>query len=306
MGRRSEPRIAVPFAVVVRGYDLHGNPFVADAETYDISFSGASLAGLKSSKEAGSKVEVEFQGQKAWYRVQWIGRPGTSKAGRIGLRSLEQGNYIWGVSPSAWEPDAYHPSSQDDKFPSLEGPTMRTTPLSRKKGEERRQHARRACRIEAQLTLADGSAGPPGTITDISLGGCYVEMLSPLPLGSDVTLAFLAGGTPLRISCKVRSSQNGFGMGVSFTGMKPEDFEALRNFAPPTTSPATGASSVETPKAPVAHSLQPSGAGAEIHALDLPPSPDALEAIVRLLLRKGLLTHAELAEELDKLKTSKT
>src|ERR1700722_13592969 len=193
MGRRSEPRITLSLAVVVRGYDLYGSPFVADAETYDISFSGASLQGLESAKEAGMKVEVECQGQKAWYRVQWVGGRGTSKAGRIGLRCLEQGNYIWGVSPSAWEPDAYDPSKRNE-FPLLHGAAMRTTPPSRrKKGEERRRHARRACRIEAQLTLADGSAGPPDTITDISLGGCYVEMLSPLPLGSDVTLAFLVG-----------------------------------------------------------------------------------------------------------------
>jgi hypothetical protein len=302
MGRRSEPRIAISFPVLVRGFDSYGSPFVAEAETDDISFSGASLKGLKSFKEAGMKVEVECRDQRAWYRIQWVGRNGASKASRIGIRCLEPDKYIWGVAPSEWEPDRYD-SSKPETFASSPGFTMNARALS-KKGEERRKYPRRACRIEAHLTLGDGSAGPPGTITDISLGGCYVEMLSPLPLGTDLTLSFSLGDAALQLSCKVRSAQNGFGMGVSFTGMKSEDFETLRKFAP---LPAAE----DNPQAlnpPAVGSPDPgrrvASDAAELDSRDLPAA--ALEAVVRLLLRKGVLTPAELAEELEKLKTSKT
>jgi hypothetical protein len=38
MGRRNEQRIAISFPVVVHGFDLRGNPFTVNAETFDISF----------------------------------------------------------------------------------------------------------------------------------------------------------------------------------------------------------------------------------------------------------------------------
>jgi hypothetical protein len=68
-------------------------------------------------------------------------------------------------------------------------------------------------------------------------------------------------------------------MGIAFTTMSPAEFDALRKFAPPAMPPAKSAS-------PVAAT-----------------SSEALDAVVRLLLRKGLLTAAELSEELEKVKS---
>src|ERR1700758_3084769 len=110
MGRRSEPRLVSELPVIVRGTDAQGSPFVLTAPTHDISNSGARIRGLNGVVQAGAKIEVECQGQKAFFRVQWIGQPGTSRAHSIGVRCMEPGKYIWSIPSHEWTPDTYGPS----------------------------------------------------------------------------------------------------------------------------------------------------------------------------------------------------
>ena len=107
MGRRSEQRIAMRVPILVRGKDSRGSPFVVNAQTQDITATGASLNGLKGIADVGSKIEIEFQGGKAWFRVQWIGKVGTPRAGQAGVKCLEPGNYIWGVPLPDWTADTF-------------------------------------------------------------------------------------------------------------------------------------------------------------------------------------------------------
>ena len=276
MGRRSEQRIAVSLPVTVRGLDVRGNPFTVDTTTHDVSFAGACLDGLQDIVAPGAKIELESNGRKAWYRVRWIGRDGTSKSGRIGIRSLEHGRYIWGVAPKGWEADPYEPTAAAGTSSSYSSVAAAFTPWA---GPERRQFARHPCRIEARVSVEDGSVSLPGTITDISLGGCYVEILSPLPAESRVQVSFKLDDEVLEPCGSVCSSQMGTGMGIAFTMIKPAEFEALRKFAPPAAPPG------KTPP--------------HVSAT----SSEALDAVVRLLLHKGVFTSSELSEELEKIKS---
>lgn len=308
MGRRGEPRIAVTFPVVVRGADSRGAPFVLTAETRDISCSGACLKGLSGIVVSGKKVEVEYGDQRAWFRVQWAGAAGSSKAGQAGLRCLEPGKYIWGVPPKEWEPDSFDPSRPETTSPRPPpSPTASASSESEPwSGRERRQFVRHACRMAAQIVLQNGTLRMTATVTDISLGGCYMEMLSPLPVDTFVDISISPGDTTLQLSGRVRSSQVNFGMGVSFTGMRPQDFEVLRKLAPPTlAAPEAPKEPAPVPPAPVppappkeAHSY----AAPDFDSVDLPTNPEALVAAVRVLIRKGVLTRAEIMEELEKLK----
>lgn len=164
MGRRSEPRTAISFPVVVRGFDSRGSPFAISTETFDVSSAGACVKGLEGIVEPGHKIEIEFNDQKAWFRVQWVGKNGSGKAGQIGVRCLER-KYIWGVPPRTWDRDSFGESS---------GAAAAKVSWD---GEERRLFERRSCRIEAQVSIPGSPVGLPGTVTDTSLGGCYVEML---------------------------------------------------------------------------------------------------------------------------------
>jgi hypothetical protein len=316
MGNRSEQRIVIAFPVTLRGTDPGGTAFIVSAQTLDISFSGAALQGVSAPITAGAKVELQCRDQSAWYRVQWVGRGANS--GRVGLRCLEIGKYIWGVPPKEWERDTYDPAN-----PPLPAPKPLTgrdvAPMSGWYGNERRQFARHECCIEAQVFL-EGDASPiAGKVIDISLGGCYFQMLSPLPVSTSIRIALNTDGSesnnaPLNLNGKVRSSQAGQGMGVAFTGMSPDDFERLRKFAPPASGESRSgyAQSTAAPKIlanpaappqPLAstYSDSRSYATANDDAIDL-TSPETLDALVRLLLRKGIFTRAELAEELEKLK----
>lgn len=304
MGRRGEQRIAISFAVIVRGADPRGYPFAVPTETRDISWSGACLNGLTHIVESGWRVELECQNQKAWYRVQWVGQDGSPWAGQVGVRCLEPGKYIWGLPPKEWEPDTYDPS-KPDAF-AVQPRTVAATNATASP-PERRQFARHTCRIGVQVAFPGDGLRMSGTITDISLGGCYVEMLSPLPVDTAVELSFNMDGSLVHFSAKVRSSHTGFGMGLAFTSMGPENLERLRRF---TGSPGAAP---EPAKAPAVSQPKPAPpkatAGArpytapEFDPVDIPATREAFAAVLRILLRRGLVTRAELLEELEKLKT---
>jgi len=312
MGRRNEQRITVSFGVVARGVDPRGNSFEISTQTHDISCTGACLLGLSSFVEPGSKIEIQHKDQKAHYRVQWVSEPGAG-FGRAGLRCLEPGAYIWGVPPKEWEPDTYDPSNPAPAIYKRPEAPPEYGSYAGWSGSERRQFPRHSCRIEAQVGIGDGSVDMPGTVTDISMGGCYVEMFAPLPPDTIVKLDLKTGESPLQMSGKVRSSQTGMGMGISFTQIKPADFEVLRRLAPPAPTSLTAVtysgaevtdpSLAQPPKPKPAPTPIPSPRpAAPADVADLPATAEAFQALTRLLLRKGLLTRAELLDEMKQRK----
>jgi c-di-GMP-binding flagellar brake protein YcgR len=73
---------------------------------------------------------------------------------------------------------------------------------------------------------------PPvrGQLTDLSLGGCYLEISSPFPVSTRVTLSMRAGGAQLRPEGIVRVMHAEKGMGVEFTQTTPEHRVLLEKF----------------------------------------------------------------------------
>lgn len=304
MGRRHEPRIVVLIPVIVRGTDARGDPSEFAAETCDISVSGARLRGVAAVAVVGKTIEIECKGKKANYRSQWVGQPRTLNANQVGLQLLEPGKYIWGVPSKEWAADTFDTSQLTNAAPVSTPAGFGGTPPSRRNGEDRRRFPRALYRIETQVTGEDSQGGQPGKVTDISLGGCYVEMMGPLPIDTVVGLVLNSGDTPLHLFGTIRSSQPGFGMGVEFTKMTAQDFEKLQNLVP--VSPEAPA-----PAAPLSQPLiVQSGNGASLVGKlslaesngDRSTTAEALEALMRLLSRKGLVTRTEIAEEIELLK----
>lgn len=303
MGRRCEPRTVISFPIVVRGFDSQGTPFSVSTETCDVSHAGASIKGLENLVNPGNKIEIEFKDQKAWYRVQWVGKNGSAKAGRVGVRCLER-KYMWDVPAGTWERDTYGEGSETETV---------SAPWD---GKERRLFGRRPCRLEAYVSVPGSSVRLPGKVTDISLGGCYVEMLAPLPLATPVELVLTTGDIVLRVSGKVKSCQTGLGMGVAFVFFGPGEFEKLRRIAPPASiipdisnasAPPQSAIPPQPPKSaptPPAHASQANSlASSSAPANRVPTTAEALEAVIRALLRKNLISREDLARELDTIKS---
>ena len=67
-------------------------------------------------------------------------------------------------------------------------------------------------------------------LTDLSVGGCYLENSSPFPVGCRLTLSMRAGGVEVRVQGIVRVMHPDRGMGVEFTQNTPEHRLALEKF----------------------------------------------------------------------------
>ena len=329
MGRRSEVRVSKHVPVLVHGTDPSGTPFAMPAKTLDISGTGASLTGLNGVGLPGTKIEIEYQGRRAGYRIQWVGKDGTKRANQVGVCCLQPGSIIWVAELPEWTADTFDESQVEV---ARDGPPgSRSGNGTAAACKERRGFLRHTCRIEALVTIEGTDMSSPAIVSDISLGGCYLQMLSPFPLNTLVELTMNPSNTTLHVHGQVRTSQIGMGMGISFTGLTPEDFENLRKLAPPEGSAPKPASVVSPSKArdrsvpikarrrgslspaqdhesefefqqDLTHSA-PAGANQSV-VVGQPSTADAPEAIVRALFGNGILNRSEVAEELRKLITA--
>jgi hypothetical protein len=89
----------------------------------------------------------------------------------------------------------------------------------------RRRHERFKCHGGADVRMLVTMATGFGTLADLSLGGCYIEMLTPFAAGHEVELTLRVNetGDTFRTRGVVKTSHAMVGMGVEFTGMLPKD-----------------------------------------------------------------------------------
>jgi hypothetical protein len=105
---------------------------------------------------------------------------------------------------------------------------------------------------------------------------------------------------------KVVAAQTGMGMGIAFTAISPEDFEKLREIAPMAEQRREREHSSPRPAVAVA-AVPTNGARASQRASQVAPTTqEVLESILRILLRKGIVSEEEMAEEFEKLITTKS
>jgi len=67
-------------------------------------------------------------------------------------------------------------------------------------------------------------------LTDLSMGGCYLELQSPFPISTRVTISMRAATMDLRVEGVVRVMHPDRGMGVEFTQATPQHREGLEKF----------------------------------------------------------------------------
>jgi diguanylate cyclase (GGDEF)-like protein/putative nucleotidyltransferase with HDIG domain len=93
--------------------------------------------------------------------------------------------------------------------------------------KNRRLHPRTKCRVTIELQPEDGK---PifGNLTDISMGGCYVETSAVLASGSKLKLLFSDQGTQLSVEGTVTRMDLGSGAAVQFKELNREDREQMQ------------------------------------------------------------------------------
>lgn len=222
MSRRREARLERNFEVKVWGLDRHGKPFMQHAHTLDITRSGARLVGIECVK-VGEVIGIQNSDRKARFKVVWVGRENTPKAGQVGVHCVEADKSIFMMEPQQpAEADFFQPAAADLGFEAV-----KTARPIRKDMAVRRKHPRYPC--TGGVELRQQESGPPawGNMSDISLTGCYVETVSTLPVGSRLMFHLRTRNLEIRGRAVVKTSHHAVGMGIAFLHISQEDQQNL-------------------------------------------------------------------------------
>jgi len=177
----------------------------------------------------GQKATVRLSGQVVWQDwngragVQFVDVPQTSR--RIMsewlLKNLddapsreaasEAASVEHSVRPSGMPVAAGETEKQDGKVHEREAVArLRSEP------DNRRGQTRYACRLGAEVFQAGSSVRNYCHLSDLSPGGCYLEMPLVFAQGSPVEITVRTHEMKLRLSGEVKASHPGYGMGISF------------------------------------------------------------------------------------------
>ncbi len=226
MGRRRYQRLRVAERVKVSGLDAQGNPFVQTVTTVDISPHGLCVRGLGCLRGPGSIVQVEFKGKRARYRVAWVGAANTPQQDYIGLQDLEGGKFLFPEHLPA-EVCQELMLANDPYVVKAEAPPA-TAPVPEQKPDrreaerrlvERRRWPRYPCAGTARVWQDDSEMPVNARVNELSLGGCYIEIMSPFRVGTNIRLELSVNNKLVRLAGVVRTMQAAFGMGVEFTAI---------------------------------------------------------------------------------------
>jgi CheY-like chemotaxis protein len=86
----------------------------------------------------------------------------------------------------------------------------------RSEPDNRRGQTRYACRLGAEVYQRGSSVRDYCHLSDLSPGGCYLEMPLAFPAGTPVEITVRTQDMKLRVSGEVKASHPGYGMGISF------------------------------------------------------------------------------------------
>ncbi len=206
MGNRREPRVEKNLQVRIFGTDADGRIFSEKVPTVSLSRSGVSVSGVKAKLRLDEIVGISHGHSKSQFRIKWIGQAGSPTDGHVGLLNVNSERPFWDFPLPAPLPDTFQQGAL-----------------------ERRKHARVRCATSVELH-PEGSALIWGKASDLSLGGCYIEMAIPLPPGSKLKVGIWVNEKKLWAVGKVTNSTPGFGFGIQFTEIPEKDAQLLTDF----------------------------------------------------------------------------
>jgi hypothetical protein len=208
MGKRREPRMPARLQVRMAGTDASGRALLQMVATLNISRQGALLEGVQGTFKPGEIISVSYKNNKARFRVIWAGDSSTDKAGQIALQSIDPVKCIWDVA----------------SLPPIAADTYTA------QAKERRQHQRVPCKLGAELYTQGSEALVRVTVTNISVGGCFVEMHTLPPDEGRVRIIVWANDAKLNLQGLIASRRPGFGLSIKFMEMTEEVRLQLQRF----------------------------------------------------------------------------
>jgi len=153
-------------------------------------------------------------------------------------------------------------------------------------GAEHRRQTRYSFTASAEVFELRSQTRVAGRCSDLSLGGCYVDTLSPFPVGSVVRIRVERDTRELVSMAVVAYAHVSMGMGLKFTEIKPEHRAVLRYWIANLSGEEHPEPAAVTPN--VQHELQENESNLRL----------VLSELITLLVGKKILTEKEGAEML--------
>jgi hypothetical protein len=275
-------KIILPVIVIRKNGEQH------TAHTLELSDASVRLGGFATPLVPGEVVEIQHGSAQGKFQVFWMGPSGSAMEGQAGMRSLEPGNSIWeGRSVRTMKEDT--PCSV----------TPAAQPARKKRANEKRGHDRYEC-SGAAAVRSQGSKFPVnGLIKDISEGGIYIEMTSPLPVNAPVVIKATVDGVVLEGEGVVCTSYPMVGMGVRFQNLSRESQERLAKILE-----KSGHKPAEAATGPVAAVTAEPNAALRLDAYAIRVLPIACQTVAaNLEAWKSAHTTAELDELFEAVQT---
>ena len=194
---RREERVPVDLDIGVWGMAADGRAFSQHARAHNISASGALLCEIEHDLKIGDTIGVQAGDKKARCKVVWATNTRSVRKIQVGVQLLSQQECPW---------IALLPNTDREVPGAAPGP---------------RRWARH--KIAFPITLRDERTPVRVSATDISGSGCYVEMLSPFPIGTGLGADLWIGAERVTTRALVRTCDPRVGMGIEFVGLKTED-----------------------------------------------------------------------------------
>jgi hypothetical protein len=169
---------------------------------------------------------------------------------------------------------------------SLEKPIANSSSVA---PDERRVHPRYSLSSDAEIVESKSRTKMSARVSDLSRSGCYVEMMSPFPLGSQLKMRIMKNKTPFLAQATVAYAAEGMGMGVKFKELEPQQILILEKWL----GELSGASLPDDESSE--DSLETGGKTSRNE------SSYVLNEVIIALMRKGILTDGEGKAMLHKL-----
>lgn len=190
----------------IYGTDDAGKPFFQLASAHGLTPKAAVLEGVAIRLKIGTIVGVQYDGRKARAQVVWVGEVNGSFRTKIEIRLLP-------ADACPWE------SHLDPVSPKPEDSVR-----------ERRRHQRYKVRISLYLQEPNSKVKLQAQCSDISVSGCYVYTLLPLPIGTLLVAGIWIGMEQIELNCIVRTSDGNVGMGIEFMNLSDAQEQSMQTF----------------------------------------------------------------------------
>ncbi|MFZ0213044.1 MAG: PilZ domain-containing protein [Candidatus Acidiferrales bacterium] len=162
----------------------------------------------------------------------------------------------------------------------------RVTIAAALKPEERRKHARYPFTAAAEVVEPKTEARVTGRSSDLAIGGCFIDAMSPFPPGTSVVVRLAFEQRKFEAKARVAYSQSGMGMGLAFTAVEPDQKWILEQWLGELSGqPAAKLKAVESEQAAALASAKAAGGNDEPRYV--------LNELIVTLIRKGVLTDKE-------------